>query len=65
MVSRGGIPLGIDFTGGTIVVVQVRAAGGRGRGAPGARRAMPGEKVVQSYGDPADNQVLIRLPQAG
>ena len=52
---RSGLPLGIDFSGGTIVVVQVRAAGHRGRGAHGARRRVPGEKVVQSYGDPADN----------
>ena len=26
---------------------------------------MPGEKVVQTYGDPADNQVLVRLPELG
>ncbi len=37
MVSRGGIPLGIDFTGGTIVVAKFETDGRRGRGSPGAR----------------------------
>jgi len=61
MVSRGGIPLGIDFTGGTIVVVRFESPVAE----DAVRQALagvPGEKVVQSYGDPADNQVLVRLP---
>ena len=58
-----GVPLGIDFSGGTIVVVkfeqptsvdQVRAA---------LAASMSGEKVIQSYGEPSNNEVLIRLPQ--
>ena len=62
IVSRGGLPLGIDFSGGTIVVVkfdqevteqQVR----------GAVDPIPGEEVVQQYGDPADNEWLVRLAQ--
>jgi len=57
-----GIPLGIDFSGGTIVVVkfaqpvtddQVRQAV-----APVAT-----ESVIQTYGDAAQNQKQIRLPQ--
>ena len=60
IVSRGGLPLGIDFSGGTIVVVkfdqdvtedQVRQAV-----AP-----IPGEEVVQQYGDALDREWLIRL----
>jgi preprotein translocase subunit SecF len=58
-----GIPLGIDFSGGTILVVkfdqpvhddQVRAA---------LVASIPGEQVIQTYGDPSANQKLIRLPQ--
>jgi preprotein translocase subunit SecF len=64
MVSRGGIPLGIDFTGGTIVVVKFQAPVAEDA-VRQALVAVPGEKVVQSYGDPADNQVLVRLPQMG
>ena len=60
IVSRGGLPVGIDFSGGTIIVVkfdqdvtedQVRQAV-----AP-----IPGEEVVQQYGDAQDREWLIRL----
>lgn len=64
MVSRGGLPMGVDFTGGTIVVVKFQQTVGE----DAVRRALdglPGEKVVQSYGDSAENEVLIRLPQIG
>ena len=62
IVSRGGLPVGIDFSGGTIVVVkfdqdvtedQVRQA----------VDPIPGEEVVQQYGDAADREWLIRLAQ--
>jgi len=58
-----GVPLGIDFSGGTIVVVkfeqptsvdQVRAA---------LNASMSGETVIQSYGDEANHEILIRVPQ--
>jgi len=57
-----GIPLGIDFSGGTIVVVkfaqpvsddQVRQA----------IASVTAENVIQTYGDPGDNEKLIRIPQ--
>ena len=59
---RGGVPLGIDFSGGTIAVLQfdtpvhedqVRAA----------LDAVPGDKVVQKYGDDSAHQIMIRLPE--
>ena len=59
MVARG-IPLGIDFSGGTAIVVE-------GAAEDEVRRALdplPGEKIVQQYDDPSLGQVLIRLPQA-
>jgi preprotein translocase subunit SecF len=62
MVARGGLPLGIDFSGGTQMVVKftqpvsqsmvLEAIGG-----------IPGEKVVQQFDNAADNSWLIRLPQ--
>jgi preprotein translocase subunit SecF len=61
MIAQGP-RLGIDFSGGTLVIYkftkpvtedQVRKA----------IDSVPGEKVVQQYGDPASNQLLIRLPQ--
>ena len=36
--ARGGVPLGIDFSGGTLVVAEVRAAGARRCGAARARQ---------------------------
>ncbi len=63
MIARGGMPLGIDFTGGTIVVAKFERAVEVDRVRTALETAVPGEKVIQSYGDPADNAVLIRLPQ--
>lgn len=62
MVARGGMPMGIDFTGGTVVVARFESAVAD----DAVRRALdavPGEKVIQSYGDAADHAVLIRLPE--
>ena len=61
MVTRG-IPLGIDFTGGTLVIVKF--AGPVSEDAVrSALASLPGDKVVQQYGDPSANEVLVRLPQ--
>lgn len=62
-----GLPLGVEFSGGTIVIVefdqvpgidQVRDAVGRGFGG--------GENlVVQNYGPASDRRIMIRAPEAG
>ena len=62
MVARGGMDLGIDFSGGTIVVVQFDQPVGEDQ----VRRAVTGiasEVGVQQFGATADRQWLIRLPQ--
>lgn len=60
-IARGGLPLGVDFTGGTVIVVQfeqpvtedaVRSALG-----PDASDA-----VVQRLGAASQNQIMVRLP---
>ncbi|HXW06215.1 MAG TPA: protein translocase subunit SecF [Vicinamibacterales bacterium] len=64
--SKGGLKLGVEFAGGTIVIVQfdqmpqiqqVRSALG----------AMPGGEtaVVQQYGEAARREVMIRVAQVG
>ena len=66
MFMTKGIPLGIEFAGGTAVIVestasvqQVRTA--LDRGFPGG-----GENViVQTFGDPARHQLMIRAPHVG
>lgn len=62
IVQRGGLPLGIDFSGGTIVVVKFDQDVTEDQ----VRRAVdpvPGEEVVQQYGDAADREWLVRLAQ--
>lgn len=63
LVATRGLPLGIDFSGGTIVVVKFErpASIDQVRGALAA--SVAGESVIQSYGDASANEVLIRLPQ--
>jgi preprotein translocase subunit SecF len=58
------LPVGIDFSGGTIVVVKFDQAVTEEQ-VRGAVDPIPGEEVVQRYGDAADNEWLIRLAQAG
>jgi preprotein translocase subunit SecF len=62
MVTRG-LPLGIDFSGGTLVIVQFEMAVSEDQVRMAVSTAIAGEEVVQQYGDAADRQVMIRLPQ--
>jgi preprotein translocase subunit SecF len=65
---RNGIPKGVEFAGGTVVinkfdtpasVQQVREA--LDRNFPGGGQNV----IVQAYGDPGQNQVMIRVPSIG
>ena len=65
---KRGIPLGIEFAGGTEVIVQfaqpvsiqsVRVA--IDKGFPGGGS----QAVINTYGDPAQHQVMIRVPTVG
>jgi preprotein translocase subunit SecF len=60
IISRG-LPLGIDFSGGTSLVLRFQQPVAE----DGLRRALdtiPGEKVVQQYGEAQANEWLVRLP---
>jgi preprotein translocase subunit SecF len=57
-----GVPLGIDFTGGTILVLQFQQPVTEDQ-VRTALATLPGDKVVQRYGDGDANELLIRLPQ--
>ena len=50
MIAGGGLPLGIDFSGGTIVVLRFDEAVTE-EAVRDAIDTVPGEKVVQQYGD--------------
>jgi len=61
MYLRGGLPLGIDFSGGTAVVVQFAQPTSEDV----VRKALDpvsADKVVQKFGAAAQNQIMIRLP---
>ena len=63
IIKQGGPKLGVDFSGGTAMVLKfdkpvtedaVRAA----------LSSLGGEESVQRYGQPSENQMLIRMPQS-
>jgi preprotein translocase subunit SecF len=63
MIARNGLPLGIDFSGGTLIVVRFEQPVNEDL----VRRAIdsiPGEKIIQPFGDTGDREWLIRLPQS-
>jgi preprotein translocase subunit SecF len=59
-----GIPLGIDFSGGTIMVVQFQRAVSDDEVRNALVASISGEHVIQTYGDSSANQKQIRLPMA-
>ncbi|OFW20369.1 MAG: protein-export membrane protein SecF [Acidobacteria bacterium RIFCSPLOWO2_02_FULL_65_29] len=62
MMATQGIPLGVEFSGGTIVIARFESSVSEDQ----VRRAvesLPGEEQVQRFDDAAANQWLIRLPQ--
>ena len=66
---KGGMPLGVEFSGGTIVIVQFDQAPPEPSVIRNALdRANPGEgqnAVIQPYGDSSARQYLIRVPSVG
>jgi preprotein translocase subunit SecF len=62
MAATRGLPLGVDFSGGTIVVLDFEKPTSE-EAVRAAVEALPGEEMVQSYGAAAEHQVLVRLPQ--
>jgi preprotein translocase subunit SecF len=62
MIFTRGLPLGVDFTGGTIVVLKFDKPVSEDA-IRQAVASLPGEGVVQQYGGAGSNEILIRLPQ--
>lgn len=62
MFTRGGLPMGIDFTGGTVVVVEFPQATNEDT-VRTALDPVSSNKVVQAYGrETGKHQVMVRLP---
>src|SRR5688500_9835802 len=60
-----GIPLGIDFSGGTMMVVQFEQPVSDDQVRDALVASIPGEQIIQTYGDASANQKQIRLPMTG
>jgi preprotein translocase subunit SecF len=60
IIQRGGLPLGVDFSGGTVLLVKFEKPVRE----EAVRNVLPsaGDAVVQTTGKPGDNEILIRLP---
>ena len=63
IIARGGLPLGVDFSGGTVLRLKFEKQTSESV----VRAALPdaGNSVVQTYGAPGDNEILVRLPLMG
>ena len=62
MIATTGMPLGIDFSGGTLIVVQFEQPVTEEQ-VRNAIEPLPGEEVVQQYGEVSERRMLVRLPQ--
>ena len=63
-----GIPLGIEFAGGTAVIIEFKDAVNVQQVRASLDKSFPGggeNLVVQTYGDPALRQMMIRVPHVG
>jgi preprotein translocase subunit SecF len=63
-----GLPLGVEFSGGTIVIVQFQQTPDMTKVRASLDPVIPGggqNAQIQSYGDPSLRQVMIRVPQVG
>src|SRR5580765_3873946 len=56
-----GLPLGVEFTGGTVVTADFVQPVDEGR-VRAAVEPISKDAVVQKAGDPGQNRVMIRLP---
>src|SRR5436190_653406 len=63
-ISTKGMPRGVEFSGGTIVLVRFQQPPNLDQ----IRTVLPGggaNAVVQSYGDPAQHEVSVRVHSTG
>jgi len=61
MYRRGGVPLGIDFSGGTAIILRFDQSTDENV-VRKALDAVSTDKVVQRYGDPSQNLIMVRMP---
>lgn len=60
-IASRGLQLGVDFEGGTIVLIEFDQAPDLAR----VRQAIGGDAVVQNYGPVANREVMVRVRRTG
>jgi preprotein translocase subunit SecF len=66
VIMTKGIPLGVEFAGGTVVVTQFEQPVSVEQVRGAMQQAFPGiETVVQEYGASGDRQIMVRVPLVG
>ena len=63
MIVRG-LPLGIDFAGGTAAIVEFATPSATEDDIRRAVAPLPGDEVVQRYGPAGDRRFMVRIPLA-
>lgn len=62
MFTHGGMPMGVDFTGGTVIIAEFSQPTSEDA-VRAALDSISKDKVVQKYGnEPGRNRIMIRLP---
>jgi preprotein translocase subunit SecF len=61
-IASRGLPLGIDFSGGTAMVLEFKQPTSE-QAVRDALVPVAAESVVQQYGETGRNQIMVRLPQ--
>ena len=67
-IATKGIPKGVEFAGGTVVITQFDQAVSIQQVRTALDKSFPGggqNIIVQTYGAPAQHQVMVRVPQVG
>ncbi len=68
VIATKGIPKGVEFAGGTVVITQFDQAVSIQQVRTALDKSFPGggqNIIVQTYGAPAQHQVMVRVPQVG
>ncbi len=58
-----GLPLGVDFQGGTLIYLKFEQTPNVGRVRSAADKAGLHDVKIQRFGRPADNEIIVSLPQ--
>jgi preprotein translocase subunit SecF len=64
LIATRGLQMGVEFAGGTVIVAQFDEQPSIEQ-VRGALSAQFGQVIVQQYGEPAQRQIMVRVPEVG